>query len=67
MDEQWLCYAYQYSVGGLLFFSSLLFAVKSGAHSQKTVINRRLSGVLIFGFFLLAAVHGLWIATALNT
>lgn len=65
MNEQWLCYVYQYGVGGVFFFGSIVLAVKSGAHVLTDRINRSVVAGLVIGYFAFMLIHGLWIASSL--
>ena len=65
-DRVWLPYIYLYGVGGLCFFSGIVLVLKSGALDWKRRTHRRWLGVLIFGFFWYAAIHGLGTLAAIN-
>ena len=64
MDSPWLCWAYHYGVGGLLFVGSLTLALRSGALRLKHAPDRRLLAALVVGLAGLMAVHAAWIAFA---
>lgn len=62
MPGPWICWLYQYAVGGALFFGALGLAVRSGAASLSLPRDRRLIAVLLVGYFALALIHAGWIA-----
>lgn len=66
MTSPWICWLYQYAVGGVFFFGALGLAVYSGAARLKDTPDRRLLGVLLGGYFALAALHACWIAAVLR-
>ena len=63
MAEKWFAFIYQYGVGGLLFFSSVGFAVKTRALDPASRLDRRLLTILLAGYFGFLALHGIWIAS----
>ena len=66
MTSPWICWLYQYAVGGVLFFGALGLAVHSGAARLEEPRNRRLVVALLGGYFALAALHASWIAAVLR-
>jgi len=66
MTSPWICWLYQYAVGGVLFFGALGLAVYSGAAQLEEARNRRLVAALLAGYFALAALHASWIAAVLR-
>jgi hypothetical protein len=66
MTSPWICWLYQYTVGGVLFFGAIGLAVRSGAARLEEARDRRLLGVLLAGYFALAALHACWIAAVLG-
>lgn len=62
MTGPWLCWLYQYAVGGVLFFGVLGLAIWAGAAPLNGARNRRLLLILLGGYFALAALHASWIA-----
>jgi uncharacterized membrane protein len=61
MTNVWICWIYQYGVGGLVFFGTLVLALRAGALRLEQAIDRRLLTLLVAGYFLMAALHGVWI------
>jgi cytochrome bd-type quinol oxidase subunit 1 len=66
MTSPWLCWLYQYAVGGVLFFGALILALRASALRLDEARNRRLLAVLLGGYFVLAAIHAGWIAAVLR-
>jgi hypothetical protein len=62
MDAKWLPWLYQYGVGGVFFFGTLILAIRAGALRLGDPADRRLFVLLVGGFFLFLAVHGSWVA-----
>ena len=65
MTGPWVCWLYQYAVGGALFFGALVSALRYGALRLHNSRNRWLMAALLGGYIALAAVHALWIAAVL--
>jgi len=65
MTSPWICWLYQYAVGGVLFFGALSLALCSGALRLDQARNRWLLAALLGGYLLLAALHAGWIAAVL--
>ena len=61
MTETWLCWLYQYGIGGVVFFGTLGLAISTGALRWTQRRDRRLLVVLVAGFFAFLAIHGIWI------
>lgn len=61
MNENWICWLYQYVVGGLAFFLTLATAARAGAIRWSHRTERRLVIVLVTGYVAFLAVHALWI------
>ena len=66
MTSPWICWLYQYAVGGVLFFGALGLAVYSGAARLEEARSRRLLAALLAGYFALASLHASWIAAVLR-
>ena len=62
MAENWICWLYQYGVGGLVFFGTLTLATWTQALRPANRADRWLLALLVSGFFAFAAIHGFWIA-----
>ena len=62
MADKWIPWLYQYGVGGLIFFATITLAIRSRALRLADRADRRLLAVLLAGFFMFLAIHGLWIA-----
>ncbi|MGH7771149.1 MAG: hypothetical protein ACREQA_02800 [Candidatus Binatia bacterium] len=62
MAERWIPWLYQYGVGGLIFFATLWLVIRTGALQPRNRTDRWLLTLLLAGFFVFLAVHGLWIA-----
>ena len=62
MTDNWLCWLYQYGIGGAVFFTTLGLAATTGALRLGNRTDRWLLGVLVIGYFGFMAVHGIWIA-----
>jgi hypothetical protein len=62
MTGPWICWLYQYAIGGVVFFGALGLAVWTGAAQLEVARNRRLVALLFVGYFALAAIHAGWIA-----
>ncbi len=62
MTGNWLCWLYQYGLGGLLFLGILGSAVQTRALRLDSPSDRRLLIILLIGFFAFLTIHGLWIA-----
>jgi len=65
MTSPWVCWLYQYAVGGALFFGALILALRSGALRLDQTRNRWLLAALLGGYLVLALVHAGWIAAVL--
>ena len=62
MEDRWLTFCYQYGIGGLLFFSSLMAALKGGALRPREIpSDMRLLAALLGGYAGFLLVHGAWI------
>lgn len=64
MTENWLCWIYQYGVGGLLFAGALALAWSRRVLRPADPADRKLLATLVAGYFAFAVVHGLWIFLA---
>ena len=62
MENPWIPYLYQYIVGGLLFAFGILVPVAKGVLGYKKQEDRWTLRILILGFVVYAAIHGIWIA-----
>jgi len=61
MESPWICWAYQYGVGGLLFGASVLLALRAGALRLRHVPDRRLLFALAAALAGAMALHAAWI------
>lgn len=66
-ERVWLPYIYLYGGGGLVFFGGLWMVLKSPAFSMKRPKDRKWLGILLFGFFWYAGMHGAGILAAINS
>jgi hypothetical protein len=66
MDEQWLCWLYQYGVGGLVFGVSIWLAARAGALPIDRYSRRGMLAILVAGYLGLAAIHGVWITAVIG-
>jgi len=62
----WAPYLYLYGVGGLCFLLGIVLILRSRSCRPSRPSDRRWLGVLIFGYFWYAALHGLWTLAALH-
>ena len=58
--ENWLSFLYLYGVGGLLFSIPILLSIKKKSLSLKKTKDRRLLGMLIFGYVFYFVLQGGW-------
>lgn len=58
MEERLLTYLYQYGVGGLVFFGSLLLLWRRGMLGDRSASRRRWVLLLILGMVAYALVQG---------
>ncbi|MCU0960425.1 MAG: hypothetical protein MUF48_09995 [Pirellulaceae bacterium] len=66
MISPWICWLYQYAVGGALFFGALGLAVFSDAVRLEKPRDRWLVVTLLAGYVALAVLHASWIAAVLR-
>ncbi len=59
MDLHALSFYYQYAVGGVVFLIALVLALASGELTLAHSHGRRYFAILVGGFFLYVALHGL--------
>lgn len=65
-SHSWLPYIYQYGLGAVIFVVGLVITLKSGSFDISRKVHRRWLGVLIFGFFWYATLHGALTLAALG-
>ncbi len=61
MPEQWLCFIYQYGLGGLFFLFTILVAIRHQTLNFRTYNGKIVLWLIIFGFVFSMSVHALWI------
>jgi hypothetical protein len=66
MHENWLCWLYQYGVGGMVFVGTLGLAVWSQMLRPDVREDRWLLGMLLSGMAAFAVGHALWITAVLR-
>ena len=59
--DNWIAWAYQYTLGGLFFWATLYLGVRSGAVDLTTRHGKRFVTALVLGLFLFAGAHFAWI------
>ncbi len=66
LDNPWLPYAYQYILGGAVFFVGLFVIIRGrSANPVESTSDRFWIGILVFGLVWYALGHALWIDAAL--
>jgi hypothetical protein len=63
-ERVWLPYLYLYGIGSIIFFGGLWMVLKSQGYDHKRPADRKWIGVLVFGFFFYASLHGVGIYAA---
>ncbi|MGI9427344.1 MAG: hypothetical protein ACR2NM_01715 [Bythopirellula sp.] len=64
MHSPWLSWFYQYGIGGLVFATGIVLALRTGAVRWSLWTDRRLVLVLIAGILTAASLHAAWIVLA---
>ena len=59
-DSAWATYIFQYIVGGIVFVFGLWVCMRSGDVRYANADDRGFFWILIAGFALYLAAHGLW-------
>ena len=67
MDENWICWLYQYGIGGAVFFSTIFIAKKTGAFPKGELERKNLSKTLILGYVFFLSVHAAWIYSVVGS
>lgn len=57
LESIWLPLIYQYSIGGIVFTTAIIIAIRKGALSLKLRKDKRILFQLIGGFILYITIH----------
>ncbi len=63
-ESPWFPFFYQYIIGGLVFISSIILAIRKKAMIITLKKDKKLLRQLVFGFILYLAFHGIMIILA---
>lgn len=61
MGSPWLPLLYQYGVGGILLFGTIIIALRTGGAQWAVREDKRTIQLLIAGYFVYLAGHAFWI------